>query len=111
MHYYYAAVTYERKNDPVGRTTRGAFIGAANGRFPVTECIKKMHEMAEDIRPGSAYHHVLTGSCRMGRELFAKDKGLSLDGKMSIHEFVELTKDAYGGDIIKQLPQAYGITD
>ena len=58
-----------------------------------------------------AYHHVLTGSCRMGRELFAKDKGLSLDGKMSIREFVELTKDAYGGDIIKQLQQAYGITD
>ena len=58
-----------------------------------------------------AYHHVLTGSCRMGRELFAKVNGLSLDGKMSIREFVELTKDAYGGDITKQLPQAYGITD
>ena len=54
VYYYYAAVTYERKNDPVGHTTRGAFIGAANGGFPVTECIKKMHEMAEDIRPGSA---------------------------------------------------------
>ena len=56
-----------------------------------------------------AYHHVLTGSCRMGREEFVKDKGLSLDGKTSVREFVELTKDAYGGDIIKKLPKAYGI--
>ena len=56
-----------------------------------------------------AYHHVLTGSCRMGRESFVKDKGLSLDGKTSVREFVELTKNAYGGDIIKKLPKAYGI--
>ena len=55
------------------------------------------------------YHHVLTGSCRMGRESFVSDRGLSLDGKTSIREFVELTKNAYGGDIIKKLPGAYGI--
>ena len=55
------------------------------------------------------YHHVLTGSCRMGRESFVKDKGLSLDGKTSVREFVELTKNAYGGDIIEELPKAYGI--
>ena len=56
-----------------------------------------------------AYHHVLTGSCRMGRESFMSDRGLSLDGKATVREFVELTKDAYGGDIIKKLPKAYGI--
>lgn len=55
------------------------------------------------------YHHVLTGSCRMGREAFMSNKGLSLDGKTSVREFVELTKDTYGGDIIKKLPGAYGI--
>lgn len=55
------------------------------------------------------YHHVLTGSCRMGRELFVLHKGLSLDGKTSVREFVELTKDAYGGDIVKKLPGAYGL--
>ena len=64
-----------------------------------------------DNRDLFAYHHVLTGSCRMGRESFIADKGLSLDGKTTIREFVELTKDAYGGDIIRQLPQAYGITN
>lgn len=47
------------------------------------------------------YHHVLTGSCKMGREAFVADRGLSLDGKTSVREFVELTKDSYGGKIIK----------
>lgn len=56
-----------------------------------------------------AYHHVLTGSCRMGRETFVADKGLSLDGETSIREFVELTKDSYGGKIIKKLPVVYGM--
>ena len=64
-----------------------------------------------DNRDLFAYHHVLTGSCRMGRESFVADKDLSLDGKTTVRKFVELTKNAYGGDIIRQLPQAYGITD
>ena len=64
-----------------------------------------------DNRDLFAYHHVLTGSCRMGRESFVADRGFSLDGKTTVREFVELTKNTYGGDIIKQLPQAYGITD
>ena len=57
------------------------------------------------------YHHVLTGSCRMGRESFVSDRGLSLDDKTSVREFVKLTKNAYGGDIIKKLPSAYGISN
>ena len=56
------------------------------------------------------YHHVLTGSCRMGRESFANSRGISLSDKTTVREFVQLTKDAYGGDIIKKLPQAYGLS-
>ncbi len=55
------------------------------------------------------YHHVLTGSCIMGRETFITDKGLSLEGKTSVREFIELTKDSYGGEIIKKLPIVYGV--
>lgn len=55
------------------------------------------------------YHHILTGSCRIGRETFVVDKGLSLDGKTSVREFVELTKDSYGRKIIKKLPIVYGM--
>ena len=55
------------------------------------------------------YHHVLTGSCKMGREAFVLNNGLSLEGKTSVREFIELTKNSYGGNIINRLPMAYGI--
>lgn len=58
-----------------------------------------------------AYHHVLTGSCRMGRESFCKDKGINLDGSTTVREFVSLTKDSYGSEIIRRLPQAYGVDE
>lgn len=58
-----------------------------------------------------AYHHVLTGSCRMGRVSFCKDKGIDLGGSTTVREFVELTKDSYGGDVICKLPDVYGITE
>lgn len=48
------------------------------------------------------WHHRLTGSCEMGRQQFATDHGIELDGKMSIKEFIKLTKNAYGGEIIKK---------
>lgn len=55
-----------------------------------------------------AYHHVLTGSCRMGRESFCKDKGISLNDSTTVRQFVLLTKDSYGSSTISKLPQAYG---
>ena len=58
-----------------------------------------------------AYHHVLTGSCRMGRESYCKDKGIDLDGSTTVREFIELTKGSYGGDVICKLPEVYGITE
>lgn len=58
-----------------------------------------------------AYHHVLTGSCRMGRESFCQDKGIDLDDSTTVREFIKLTKGSYGGDVICKLPEAYGITE
>ena len=50
------------------------------------------------------WHHVLTGSCKQGRESFCKQHGIDLDEDMfTVYEFVKLTKDSYGGDIIKKL--------
>ena len=76
------------------------------------EAFKKQfpeYDVKYDNKDLFVYHHVLTGSCRMGREAFMSNKGLSLDGNTSVREFVKLTQDAYGGDIIKKLPEAYGI--
>ena len=49
------------------------------------------------------WHHKLTGSCFMGRQQFAKDHDVDLEGEMTVEEFIELTKNAFGGDIIKRL--------
>ena len=50
------------------------------------------------------WHHVLTGSCKQGRLSFCKSKGIDIENDFfTINEFIELTKDSYGGDIIKKL--------
>ena len=50
------------------------------------------------------WHHRLTGSCDMGRKQFARDHGVDLEqGMMSLTEFLELTKDAYGGEVIRRV--------
>ena len=58
-----------------------------------------------------SYHHVLTGSCRMGRESFCKDKGIDLDSSTTVREFVELTKDSYGAETIRKLPEVYEVKE
>lgn len=50
------------------------------------------------------WHHRLTGSCDMGRQQFARDNGIDVDNcTMTLREFLELTKDAYGGDVIRRV--------
>ena len=52
------------------------------------------------------WHHKLTGSCEMGRIVFAENHGIDLEnGTMTVGEFIGLTKDAYGGSIIKKIAE------
>ena len=52
------------------------------------------------------WHHRLTGSCEQGRIAFCKEHGLDwMNGEYSVNEFIELTKDAYGGEIIRRLAE------
>jgi hypothetical protein len=53
------------------------------------------------------WHHRLTGSCVAGRNAFAKDHGLDMDGSSTVEYFIELTKNAYGGSTIKKLAEEY----
>lgn len=69
------------------------------------------YDMPYPNRDLFAYHNVLTGSCRMGRESFCKDNGINLDGSTTVREFVSLTKDSYGSETIRRLPQAYGVNE
>ena len=55
-----------------------------------------------------SWHHRLTGSCEMGRRQFAKDRGIDVEnGSMTPEEFVRLTENAYGGNVIRMLREYY----
>ena len=64
------------------------------------------------VRTFFEWHHRLTGSCEAGRRAFAKDHALDIEnGTMSVWEFLNLTKDAYGGStirkVLKRVEEAY----
>ena len=53
------------------------------------------------------WHHRLTGSCEMGRNTFAAERGIDLNSDMlTVAEFVELCGKSYGGEIIRKLAEA-----
>ena len=50
------------------------------------------------------WHNILTGSCEFGRQEFCKDHKIDIDKDLlTVNEFITLTADEYGGDIITQL--------
>ena len=53
------------------------------------------------------WHYTLTGSCELGRNRFVKENAIDLNKSMSTKNFLELTKNAYGGDVIKKIIEIY----
>ena len=53
------------------------------------------------------YHHVLTGSCKFGRQQFVEEHGINLDKKTSVRDFIKLTENSFGREMIKQLRKEY----
>ena len=50
------------------------------------------------------WHNRLTGSCEMGRKEFAREHEIDLEnGEITVDEFIKLTENAYGGEIIRKL--------
>ena len=90
-----------------------ALEGKIMENLPVEE---RLEAFRAKFIPGKTYtvaefydwHHRLTGSCTQGRDHFAKAHGLSMDDPMTPEEFIRLTKDAYGGAVIRQLAAYYG---
>lgn len=53
-----------------------------------------------------AWHNRLTGSCEAGRKAFCEDHGINLDeDRYTVAQFIALTRDAYGGKVIRQLEE------
>lgn len=51
------------------------------------------------------WHNKLTESCKMGRDNFIESHGIDLKSKYTVQEFIELTKNSYGADIIRELEE------
>ena len=79
------------------------------GEMPIEERIEKFIEVFGSLdseHTGKEFydwHHILTGSCRMGRDKFCEENGINLTKKYSVRYFLNITKNSYGGDIIKQI--------
>ena len=101
-----------------GDTLRDAMSALTDKLF---EDMPEEERIAEFIKahpdPNKAYpnqelfdwHHKLTGSCLAGRNAFVKDRGLTLDGSTTVSAFIELTKRAYNGSVIRNLAKAYDL--
>ena len=55
-----------------------------------------------------SWHHRLTGSCEQGRREFARQHDIDIDSDtLTPEEFFALTRDSYGGSIIRQTEKAF----
>ena len=98
-----------------GRSLRNAMEALREKLFDNMPDEERCEAFAQEHEAGRKYtnrdyfewHHRLTGSCLMGREEFAREHGLDMDGSMTPEDFIRLTENAYGGDVIKQLRRFY----
>jgi len=99
---------------PTLRAARAALTEKIMMNSPVEDRIKAFMECHEldgrySTRDFFEWHHRLTGSCDAGRRAFLRDKGFDLGGSATVREFIAATEEAYGGDVIRELKEAYGL--
>ena len=94
-----------------GETLREAMKALLDKLFDDMPEDERISAFLAETEPGKSYpvrhfydwHHRLTGSCNMGRRSFARDHGIDVEnGTMTLEEFFRLTRDAYGGEIIRK---------
>lgn len=98
-----------------GETLKKAREALQNKLFERMDKDETISEFRKKFKPGVKYpgedyfvwHHYLTGSCEMGRRSFVNDRGIDLADTFTPEEFIEICKDAYGGEIIRQLKERY----
>ena len=101
-----------------GKTLKDAFADARKKyekSLPLEERITTFNaKFPDNNNPISGrelfeWHHILTGSCRLGREQFCQERELDINNTYTVKEFISITENAYRCDIIKQLKESRGI--
>ena len=114
-------------------TLNPCFVAKGHNKFAHGETLKKAckaleEKIFEDLDPDEAieefekvfeknkkykgtefykWHHILTGSCEMGRDAFIKNHNINLEDEFSVIEFIKICENDYGGEIIKKLKDLY----
>ena len=95
-----------------GKTIRKAVEDLQNKIFEDMDTDKTIELFLQEFELDKKYkgkdfyiwHNRLTGSCEMGRQSFVKNKEIDLENDMfTVQEFIDLTRNDFGGDIIEQL--------
>lgn len=98
-----------------GYSLRNAMSALADKLFEDMPTDERIERFWSEFSPGVKYpaklfydwHHRLTGSCEMGRRQFAEDRGIDVEtAEYTPEEFIELTENAYNGQIINRLKEA-----
>lgn len=97
-----------------GETPHSAFEAAEakyRQHLPIEDRIKAFVEAHPD--PDAAYgdlfewHNTLTGSCEFGRREWCKRNGLRPDDSLTLKDFFRMTKNEYGGEVIRRVEKMY----
>lgn len=103
-----------------GETIKDAVVDAEAKEMeeiPIEERIEKFMEIFGSLdseyigKKFYDWHHILTGSCRMGRDEFCKAHDIDLKKKYTVRYFLDITKNSYGSDIIKQIYESYELME
>lgn len=108
-------IAKEQKNFAHGSTIREATQNLQFKIFSEMEAEEKLGEFKKKFNKTDKYlgaeffkwHNILTGSCLQGRNNFVKNNGINLEDKFTVKEFIEICKNAYGGNIIRKLEKYY----
>lgn len=96
-----------------GKTAKEA-VAAARSKYninkPLEERLAEFNKAYPDReKPVPAkelynWHHILTGSCEMGRKQFCREHNIDIEtDNITVNKFIDLTRYEYGGLVIKQL--------
>jgi hypothetical protein len=98
-----------------GETLHKARQALESKLFDEMEVEERIEMFLKEFEPNKKYkgsvffdwHNKLTGSCEMGRKSFIRDNNLSLDDEYTVDEFIAITENSYGSEIIKQLKASW----
>ena len=81
---------------------------------PIEEKVARFKEEHPDLDTPYGdlfrWHHILTGSCEVGRREWCRSHGYQPTDSITVRTFIEQTRNDFGRDAILAVAEAYGIT-